>query len=110
MMVAERPDVHDTRKLLDVTRYIEYYLVMLTYDVLAVLWEHAATDTEIARAVEARSGLPCSRNLVDQHLRLLRTTGHVAARNVDGLPAYALTESGSAFLARLAQSSCNHVL
>ena len=87
---------------LDITRYIEYYRVMLTYDVLAALWDSPATDMEVARTVEERLGAPFTRNMVDQHLRLLRTTGHVSTKNVDGAPAYVLTATGAALLSNLA--------
>ena len=75
---------------------------MLTYDVLAALWNAPATDVEVARAVEDRVGTPFSRNFIDQHLRLLRTTGYVRTRNVAGTPAYVLTDAGSQLLAQLA--------
>ncbi len=77
---------------------------MLTYDVLAALWNAPATDVEVARAVEDRVGTPFSRNMIDQHLRVLRTTGYVRTRNVDGAPAYVLTDAGSQLLAQLATS------
>ena len=90
------------------SRYIEYYRDMLTYDVLAALWSAPATDVEVARAVEDRVGQTLSRNMIDQHLRLLRTTGHVRTYGVDGMPAYALTETGSALLSDLAaRMECN---
>ena len=75
---------------------------MLTYDVLAALWNAPATDVEVTRAVEDRLGTQLSRNSIDQHLRLLRTTGYVKTRNVGGAPAYLLTDAGSQLLAQLA--------
>jgi DNA-binding PadR family transcriptional regulator len=82
---------------------------MLTYDVLAVLWEAPASDVEVARRVEDRLALRkaeadiyVSRNLVEQHLRLLRTTGYVQTRPRDGAYAYVLTDAGSALLSQLA--------
>ncbi|MBV8637562.1 MAG: hypothetical protein JO322_05710 [Candidatus Eremiobacteraeota bacterium] len=75
---------------------------MLTYDVLAALWNAPATDVEVARAVEDRVGTPFSRNMIDQHLRVLRTTGYVRTRNAEGAPAYVLTDAGSQLLAQLA--------
>jgi hypothetical protein len=82
---------------------------MLTYDVLAALWEAPATDVEVARAVEdrlalrqAQGDISISRHLTEQYLRLLRTTGHVRTQSVDGAPAYALTDTGSALLSQLA--------
>jgi DNA-binding PadR family transcriptional regulator len=84
------------------TRYIEYYRVMLTYDVLAALWNAPATDVGVTRAVEDRLGTQLSRNFIDQHLRVLRTTGYVKTRNIGGEPAYVLTDAGSQLLAQLA--------
>ena len=75
---------------------------MLTYDVLAALWEAPATDVQVARTVEDRIGLPLSRNQIDQHLRLLRTTGYVKTRDAHGAIAYSLTDSGAALLSKLA--------
>ena len=80
---------------------------MLMYDLLATLWEKASTDLEIAHAVEVRTGSLVSRNVIDQHLTLLRTTGHIKAKNVGGLPAYHLTESGSRLLATYAEGFQN---
>ena len=82
---------------------------MLVYDVLATLWETTSTDLEIAHAVEARSGAQISRNLVNQHIRLLLNTGHITAKNANGLPAYALTSRGSELLATYAEAE-THVL
>lgn len=76
---------------------------MLMYDVLATLWETTSTDLEIAHAVEARQGVQISRNLVNQHIRLLLNTGHITAKNSNGLPAYALTARGSDLLAMIAE-------
>ena len=76
---------------------------MLTYDVLAVLWEAPASDVEVTRAIEDRLGTPLSRNMIEQHLRLLRTTGHIRTRAIDGAPAYALTDAGSALLSQIAE-------
>src|ERR1700757_4907507 len=72
---------HPTPSPLDVSRYIGYYRVMLVYDVLATLWETTSTDLEIAHAVEVRSGAQISRNIVNQHIRLLLNTGHITAKN-----------------------------
>jgi hypothetical protein len=76
----------------------------MVYEVLATLWEAPATDIQVARAVEDRLGVPCSRNVADHHLRILRTCGYVTPRNVDGSLRYALTESGSTLLAYYAES------
>ena len=75
---------------------------MLTYDVLAVLWEAPASDVEVARAIEDRLGAPMSRNMIEQHLRLLRTTGHLRTRAQNGALAYVLTAAGSDLLSQLA--------
>jgi hypothetical protein len=72
------------------------------YEVLATLWNEPSTDLEVARAVEDRLGVPCSRNQADTHLRVLRTCGYVAARAIGGAPRFVLTENGSALLARYA--------
>jgi hypothetical protein len=76
---------------------------MLMYDVLATLWETTSTDLEIAHAVEVRTSEPISRNVINQHIRLLLNTGHIHARNRNGLPAYALTPAGSELLATYAE-------
>lgn len=76
----------------------------MTYDVLAVLWAGPGTEIEVVRGVGERLGTPISRNAVDAHLRLLRTTGHVRTLNLAGTTAYALTESGSELLSTLAEN------
>jgi DNA-binding PadR family transcriptional regulator len=76
----------------------------MVYDVLATLWERPASGIEIARAVEDRTGLPISRNQAEEHLRLLRTCGYIAARDGGGAPHYSLTADGSALLAQLAET------
>jgi hypothetical protein len=76
----------------------------MVYEVLATLWEAPATDNEVARAVQDRLGIPCSRNVADHHLRILRTCGYVTPRNIGGSVSYALTESGSTLLAWYAES------
>jgi hypothetical protein len=84
------------------SRYLTFYEPLPLYDVLAALWNGPASDADVAHEVEGRSGEPCSRNAADQHLRLLRSTGHVATRNAGGISVYALTDSGSALLSQLA--------
>jgi hypothetical protein len=80
---------------------------MLVYDLLATLWETTSTDLEIAHAVEARQGVQISRNIVNQHIRLLLNTGHITAKNANGMPAYALTPRGSELLATFAEAEIN---
>ena len=75
---------------------------MLTYDVLAALWNAPATEVEVARAVEDRLGTPVGRTLIDHYLQLLRTTGFVRTRNCNGIAAYLLTDDGSELLSKLA--------
>lgn len=81
---------------------------MLMYDVLATLWETASTDLEIAQAVEARMSAQVSRNVISQHLTVLLNTGHIQARDRNGLPAYSLTPAGSQLLATYAEAK-DHV-
>lgn len=76
----------------------------MVYEVLATLWEAPATDVEVARAVEDRLGIPCSRNVADHHLRILRNCGYVTPRGANGSVSYALTETGSTLLAWYAES------
>jgi len=76
----------------------------MVYEVLATLWEAPATDIEVARAVEDRLGIPCSRNVADHHLRILRTCGYITPRGAGDRLSYALTESGSTLLAWYAES------